>query len=88
MDDELADRIPGDDPELDARLVSHDRVAEVRAAVGQLPEPYREVITLRYFGELSLKDVCALTGRPEGTVKAQVHRGLARLRDLMAEGER
>lgn len=76
------------------RSAAFDPVAEaifaeerdrVRAAVGRLPEPYREVITLRFFGELSLLEICAATGRPEGTIKAQVHRAIQRLRVLLTE---
>jgi RNA polymerase sigma-70 factor (ECF subfamily) len=52
----------------------------VRAAVARLPDPYREVVTLRYLGELSVADIASVTKRPEGTVKAQLHRGLERLR--------
>lgn len=54
--------------------------AHVREAVAFLPEPYREVVTLRFFGDLSLADIAATTGRPTGTIKAQLHRGIERLR--------
>jgi RNA polymerase sigma-70 factor (ECF subfamily) len=74
------------DPATEA-VMAEERV-RVRVAVGRLPEPYREVITLRYFGELSLLEISAATGRPEGTVKAQVHRGLGRLRELLSEAGR
>jgi RNA polymerase sigma-70 factor, ECF subfamily len=62
-----------------AEAIRTEERERVRQAVGCLPEPYREVISLRFFGELSLLEVCAATGRPEGTVKAQLHRGLQRL---------
>lgn len=60
----------------------------VRRAISRLPEPYREVITLRYFGDLSLGEIGVATRRPLGTVKAQVHRGLDRLRALIEEDGR
>ena len=66
-------------------LAAEER-ARVRRAVAGLGEPYREVIALRFFGELSLLDIARVTGRPEGTVKAQLHRGLERLRRSLAEG--
>jgi RNA polymerase sigma-70 factor (ECF subfamily) len=55
----------------------------VRSAVNALPEPYREVIALRYFGDLPLADIAAATGRPEETIKTQLRRGLERLRASM-----
>lgn len=57
----------------------------VRAAVGRLPELYRQVVALRFFAELSILEIAAATGRPEGTVKAQLHRGLKRLREILEE---
>lgn len=65
-----------------------ERATEVRAAVTALPEPYREVVALRFFAESSLEEIARQTGRPLGTVKTHLHRGLARLRASMAEGER
>ena len=57
-----------------------ERAAGIRAAVARLEEPYREVVALRFFGELSLNEIADQTGRPLGTVKTHLHRGLLRLR--------
>ena len=57
-----------------------ERATEIRAAVTALPEPYREVVALRFFGEASLDEIARITDRPVGTVKTHLHRGLARLR--------
>lgn len=69
---------PGTDPAAEA--VTAERGAAVRDAVARLPEPYREVVTLRYFADLSPASIAEVLQRPEGTVRAQLHRGLARLR--------
>ena len=60
-----------------------ERAAGVRAAVSRLDEPYREVVALRFFGDLSLDEIATQTGRPLGTVKTHLHRGLIRLRDVV-----
>lgn len=57
-----------------------ERATEIRAAVAALGEPYREVVALRFFGEASLEEIARETGRPLGTVKTHLHRGLGRLR--------
>jgi RNA polymerase sigma-70 factor, ECF subfamily len=57
--------------------------SEVRDAVEVLPEPYREVVALRFFAELSLAEVADATGRPMNTVKTHLRRGLARLRPIV-----
>jgi RNA polymerase sigma-70 factor (ECF subfamily) len=66
------------DPSL--MTVRAERASDVRKAVAALPEPYREVVTLRFFGELSLEEIARQTERPLGTVKTHLHRGLLRLR--------
>lgn len=60
-----------------------ERRVEVREAVGALPEPYREVVALRFFADLSLAEVADATGRPMNTVKTHLRRGLERLRPLV-----
>ena len=51
-----------------------------------LPEPYREVVTLRFFGELSLEEIARQTERPVPTVKTHLRRGLLRLRETVERG--
>jgi RNA polymerase sigma-70 factor (ECF subfamily) len=45
-----------------------------------LPPAYRAAVVLRHVDGLSYPELAAALDRPEGTVKAQVHRGLAMLR--------
>jgi RNA polymerase sigma-70 factor, ECF subfamily len=65
-----------------------ERATEIRTAVATLPEPYREVVALRFFGEASLEEIARETGRPLGTVKTHLHRGLARLRGDLEGSDR
>lgn len=65
-----------------------ERQRAVRRAVADLDEPYREVVALRFFAERSLAEIASLTGRPLGTVKTHLHRGLLRLRGHLSEHER
>ncbi len=64
--------------------VRAERASTVRQTVSSLPEPYREIVLLRFFGELSLEEIAREVDRPLGTVKTQLHRGLARLRGSMS----
>ena len=50
------------------------------ALVAALPLTYRAPVVLRHVDGLSYAEMSAALGRPEGTLKAQVHRGLALLR--------
>jgi RNA polymerase sigma-70 factor (ECF subfamily) len=65
--------------------VAAEASARIQDAVAALPEPYREAVALRFFGELSLAEVAESTGRPLNTVKTHLRRGLERLRPLVSE---
>jgi len=66
-----------------AIALNAERAADLRSAVASLPEPYREVVSLRFFGELSLEEIGRQTERPLGTVKTHLRRGLIRLREMV-----
>ncbi|HEY8813667.1 MAG TPA: RNA polymerase sigma factor [Candidatus Dormibacteraeota bacterium] len=56
------------------------RGADVRAALRKLSLDQREVLVLRYYLDLPLDEVAAITGVPLGTVKSRMNRGLAAMR--------
>jgi RNA polymerase sigma-70 factor (ECF subfamily) len=74
----------GPDPAISS--LQAERAAGVRSAVARLDEPYREVVALRFFGDLSLDEIAVQTGRPIGTVKTHLRRGLLRLRAAVEGG--
>jgi RNA polymerase sigma-70 factor (ECF subfamily) len=53
-----------------------------------LPTAHRVAVVLRHVDGLSYPEVAEVLGKPEGTVKAQVHRGLAQLRAAYEAAER
>ena len=53
-----------------------------------LPPAYRSAVILRHVDGLSYPELATALDRPEGTVKAQVHRGLALLRTAFESAER
>jgi len=63
-----------------------ERATATRRALAGLDDPYREVVALRFFGERSLEEIATLTGRPLGTVKTHLRRGLIRLREALEAG--
>lgn len=55
-------------------------VDALAARVARLPQRYKEAVVLIHVQELSYADAAEALGRPVGTVKANVHRGLKLLR--------
>ncbi len=52
-------------------------------ALLELRMKYRTVIVLRYFEGKTIAEIGEITATREGTVKSQLHRGLARLQDIL-----
>jgi RNA polymerase sigma factor (sigma-70 family) len=71
----------GDPAGLAARAAERDQLASLLAG---LPERYRVPVVLRHVDDLTYAELAEVLGRPEGTLKAQVHRGLALLRAAAA----
>jgi RNA polymerase sigma-70 factor (sigma-E family) len=61
-----------------------DRLA-IRAALLDLPPRMRAVLVLRFFDDLTEASTAALLGCSIGTVKSTAARGLARLREVLAD---
>jgi RNA polymerase sigma-70 factor, ECF subfamily len=71
----------GDDPE--AAVMDVEQRAIVLDAVETLPDAQRDVILLRFYGDMSLLEIAEVTRHPVGTVKSRLHRGMASLRDQL-----
>lgn len=69
---------PHFDPELPDQVAWDRRFAA-------LSRDQRTAVVLRHVVGLGIAEISESTGRPEGTVKADIHRGLDRLRSIMEE---
>lgn len=61
----------------------HDERDQWAHRLAALPRSYRIAIVLRHVDGLAYPEIATVLGRPEGTVKAQVHRGIAMLRRII-----
>lgn len=72
-----------------AQLASHDAddsaTVSVTQLLDQLPERYRQAVTLFYMEDKSYEQTAASLGLPLGTVKALLHRARKRLIELTRE---
>lgn len=64
----------------EAGLLRAEGSAALAARLAALPIRYREPLLLRYVDDLAYSEMARVLGAPEGTLRAQVHRGLALLR--------
>jgi RNA polymerase sigma-70 factor (ECF subfamily) len=61
---------------------------ELKAVLRNLTEDQRQVILLKFFGDLSNAEVVGIIGKSEGAVKALQHRALASLKRILGTEDR
>jgi RNA polymerase sigma-70 factor (ECF subfamily) len=61
-------------------VIERDCARRLRDLVATLPDRLAEPLFLRYFEELSEREVAARLGVPVGTVKSRIHNALHRLK--------
>jgi RNA polymerase sigma-70 factor, ECF subfamily len=76
---------PGDDSL--ERLCREEMAERVRRAVAELPESFREVVTLRCAMGFSYRDLATILGCPAGTVMSRLARARALLRRSLAASQ-
>ena len=72
------------DPQAEAELTLD--IEWLGEATGNLTEAQREVITLRFAGDLPIAQVAQIMGKSQGAVKALQHSAIVALRKAMPEG--
>ncbi len=55
----------------------------LQEAIASLDEDHRAVVVLREIEDLSIEEICEITGLPDGTVKSRLHRARLALRKKM-----
>lgn len=79
----LAPDPPAFSPGPDELLMNAEQMAEVRAALDQLGQPCREIIELRYFGDLSYEELSRTLKLNPKTVSSRLSKCLDRLEGMV-----
>ena len=66
-------------PGADTLAITRSRHDQLLAALDSLPERQREVLTLRYWNDLTETEIADALGISQGSVKTHAHRALAAL---------
>ncbi len=75
--------LESNNPSAGDRIAAEEEYRLLYKALLELRIKYRTVIILRYYEGKAIAEICEITGRKEGTVKSQLHRGLAKLQDIL-----
>lgn len=72
--------MPGTDT-LEDRLLTKETVFEIHKVLHCLPDPYKEVFSLRVFGELSFGQIGILFGKTESWARVTYHRARLKIKE-------
>ena len=67
------------------RTMSRTRAKEALAVIASLPEAYRETLLLRFVSGLTGPEIAERTGLTHGSVRVNLHRGVALLRERLGK---
>ncbi len=61
-------------------MEKYEQFRQVQKAITKLPLKYQEVITLKYFENLKLKEISVVLNKKEGTIKSLLSRAIEKLK--------
>ena len=82
---DFAERTPGREPSPEAQLLARERRQRVADALAKLPDRQRSVFMLSHYEGCTSREVSALTGLNESTVRVHLFRAIRKLRALLGE---
>lgn len=83
---DFGERVAGSGPSPEDQLLARERRATLARALSRLPERQRCVFLLSHYEGCTSREVSALTGLNESTVRVHLFRAIRKLRTLLAEG--
>ncbi|MCM3109642.1 sigma-70 family RNA polymerase sigma factor [Lederbergia lenta] len=81
-----------DDEDIFTKIISSEDIESIAISMDLseafkfLDSKYKTVILLRYYHDLSIKEIASILNYPEGTVKSHLNRAKKELRPILKEG--
>lgn len=73
---------------VEEQITQRESIRQIHCALHALADPYKEVFSLRVFGELSFRDIGALFGKSENWACVTYHRARQKIMDKLEEQNR
>lgn len=77
--------IPDPQQGMEEQLQDRQQAMSIHRVLHALPEPYKEVFSLRVFGQLSFEDIGSLFGKTANWACVTYHRAKQKIRDVMED---
>ncbi|MDR1258183.1 MAG: sigma-70 family RNA polymerase sigma factor [Tannerellaceae bacterium] len=87
MDVDLFNNIKLCDGTIEGRLIRHQVLSDVKKLIRHLPESQREVLEMRYYQELSFKEIAEATGVSINTALGRMRYAILNMRKMIEENK-
>lgn len=77
---EFASFLPSHESSPESKILARERMEQVKTAVDSLSVNQRRVFLLKFFEEMNVEEIAAVTDMPVNTVKTHLHRGIKTIR--------
>lgn len=74
-----------DNTDIERKIVSKEETMKAHKIIHKLQEPYKEVFSLRVFGELSFKEIGKLFGKTDNWACVTYHRARNKIKEQMED---
>ncbi len=85
--DAVSDELADDTNSIEILLGQKEQAFEIHKLLHHLPEPFKEVFSLRVLGELSFRDIAKLFDKTESWARVTFHRAKLKLIEQIKEEE-
>jgi RNA polymerase sigma-70 factor (ECF subfamily) len=72
-------------PAADERLGASEMESRLQRALEQLPENQRQILLLRFYGDMKFVEIAEMLGCPLNTALGRVHKAVIKLRQLLKD---
>ena len=79
----VEDELPDSGQDLESSLIEKDQAMRIHILLHTLPEPYKEVFSLRIFGQLSFQEIGTIFGKTANWACVTYHRARQKIKDAM-----
>ena len=84
-DERLEEAESADGELLEEKLAQRSQAMEIHKVLHRLSEPYKEVISLRTFGELTFREIGMLFGKSENWARVTYYRARVKIREELEQ---
>lgn len=81
----MVERVPGKEPNVDRDAIAKELQGQIAMAVEELPLDQKDVFLMRQVQGLPFKEIAAIVGVPENTVKSRMRYALERLQEALSD---